>query len=89
MKRTASPRAGGLPNLPREYPEPPPPELPGARLLVLMEGGLCLVNAILITGLRARSKVVPRFATIPTSQVTGDSMDGFNLPSPVHNMDNI
>ncbi len=29
------------------------------------------------------------FATIPADQLTGESMDGFNLPSAVHNMDNI
>ncbi len=29
------------------------------------------------------------FAVIPVGQLTGESMDGFNLPSPVHDMDNI
>ena len=93
MNRTVSPQAGGFPNLSREYPEPPPPEPPaGTRLLVLVlaVGGPHLVNAILVTtGLWAGSKVMPRFATIPAGQLTGESMDGFNLPSAVHNMDNI
>ncbi len=30
-----------------------------------------------------------RFATIPAGQITGESMDGFNLPSAVHSMENI
>ena len=30
-----------------------------------------------------------RFVTIPAGQLTGESMDGFNLPSAVHDMDNI
>jgi hypothetical protein len=60
----------------------------GTKLLVLVR---CprLVNAILITGLWAGLKVVSRFATIPAGQLTGESMDSFNLPSAVHNMDNI
>jgi hypothetical protein len=32
---------------------------------------------------------MPRFATIPTSQLTGESMDGFEFPSALHDMDNI
>ncbi len=35
------------------------------------------------------SSTVSRFATIPAGQIFGESMDGFNLPSAVHNMDNI
>jgi hypothetical protein len=61
----------------------------GTRLLVLAVECPRLVNAILVTGLWAGSKVVSRFATIPAGQLTGESMDGFNLPSAVHNMDNI
>ena len=61
----------------------------GTRLLVLAVGGPCLVYAILVTGLWAGSKVMSRFATIPAGQLTGESMDGFNLPSAVHDMDNI
>jgi hypothetical protein len=30
-----------------------------------------------------------RLAAIPTGQLTGESMDGFNLPSALHDMDNI
>jgi len=63
------------------------------RLLFLVVGGMIggplLVNLILVTGLWAGSKVMSRFATIPAGQLTGESMDGFNLPSAVHNMDNI
>jgi len=59
----------------------------GTRLLVLAVECPRLVNAILVTGLWAGSKVVSRFATIPAGQLTGESMDGFNLPSAVHNMD--
>jgi hypothetical protein len=40
-------------------------------------------------GLWAGSKVMFRFATIPAGELTGESMDGFNLPSAVHDMDNI
>jgi hypothetical protein len=29
------------------------------------------------------------FATIPTGHFAGESMDSFNFPSAVHNMDNI
>jgi hypothetical protein len=61
----------------------------GTRLLALAVGCPRLVNAILVTGLWAGTKVVSRFATIPAGQITGESMDGFNLPSAVHNMDNI
>ena len=61
----------------------------GARLLVLVVGGPRLVNAILVTGFRARPKVMSRLAAIPTGQLTSESMDGFNLPSALHNMDNI
>ena len=61
----------------------------GTRLLALAVGCPRLVNAILVTGLWAGTKVVSRFATIPAGQLTGESMDGFNLPSAVHDMDNI
>ena len=61
----------------------------GTRLLVLAVGGPRLVYAILVTGLWAGSKVMSRFATIPAGKLTGESMDGFNLPSAVHDMDNI
>ena len=61
----------------------------GTRLLALVVGCPRLVNAIFVTGLWAGTKVVSRFATIPAGQITGESMDGFNLPSAVHNMDNI
>ena len=60
------------------------------RLLFLVLGGPLLVNImILVTGLWAGLKVMSRFATIPAGRLTGESMDGFNLPSAVHNMDNI
>ena len=49
------------------------------RLLVLVVGGPCLVNAILVTGIWAGSKVMSMFATIPAGQLTGESMDGFHL----------
>ncbi len=61
----------------------------GTRLLVVAIGGPCLVNAILVTGIWAGSKVMSMFATIPAGQLTGEIMDGFNLPSAVDDMDNI
>ena len=61
----------------------------GTRFLALAVGCPRLVNAILVTGLWAGTKVMSRFATIPAGQITGESMDGFNLPSAVHNMYNI
>jgi hypothetical protein len=61
----------------------------GVRLLVLVVGGPRLVNAILVTRLWAGPKVVSRLATILASHLTGESMNGFNLPSAVHDMDNI
>jgi len=61
----------------------------GTKILVLVVGCPCLVNVILITGLWAGLKVVSRFATIPAGQLTGESMDGLNLPSAVYSMDNI
>jgi hypothetical protein len=44
----------------------------GTRLLVLAVGCPRLVNAILVTGLWAGTKVVSRFATIPAGQITGE-----------------
>jgi hypothetical protein len=63
--------------------------LVGFSLLVLMKGGPYLVNVITITGLWAGPKVMSKFATIPASYFTSKGMDGFNIPSAVHNMDNI
>ena len=66
-----------------------PALLVGFRLLVLTKDGSCLVNVIMIIGLWAGPNVMFKLATIPVSYFTSEGMDGFNLPSAVHNVDNI
>ncbi len=57
--------------------------------LVLTVGGPGFVNAFLVARLGASPKVMTRLATIPNGKLACEHMDGLNLPSAVHNMDNI
>jgi hypothetical protein len=61
----------------------------GGWLLVLVVGGPRLDNMILVMGIRAGTKVMSRLAAIPAGDLTGKSMDRFDLQSAAHNKDNI
>ena len=71
---------------------PPPPgtsRLGILRVLGLTEGSSRLVNTILVTRFRTQTKVMTLLSTVPTSDISKNSMHTLDLPSVIHNMNHV